>query len=147
MQETIEKNKQIVRGIFEDFVNVGNISPLTNLAADEFEGPNGAKGPEGFIKPYVGLVTGFPDIHYTLIDLIAEGDKVVVRWSWKGTHQGNFMGYPASGKSITNEGVGIFQLKDGKILRAWVQTDRVGFMQDMEILPRDLRSIAASKPK
>src|SRR5262249_41450532 len=108
-------------------------------------------GRAAFLIPIEALREGFPDIHYTLEDLLAEGDKVAVRWHWKGTHRATFHGpggvYPATGKVISNDGMAIFQLKDGRVVRSWLMTDRLGFLQEVGALPKGpLPAASPAKP-
>ena len=83
----------------------------------------------------VGLRTAFPDIHYTLDDVVAEGDRVAVRWHWTGTHKAPFRAFPATGKAVTNPGTGIFRFQDGKIVAAALETDRLGFLEQIGVVP------------
>ena len=75
--------------------------------------------------------TAFPDQHYTLEDLIAEGDKVVCRYTWRATHQGEFMGVPATGKVVTYTGIIISRFARGKVVEDWVNADMLGLMQQL----------------
>ena len=114
--QTRDENKRNVETLFDDCFNQGDLGLIDQLVGPEYVGPQGDKGPAGFRAVVVGLRTGFPDIHYTLEDVIAEGDRVAVRWHWTGTHKGPFRAFPPTGKTFTNPGVGIFQFKDGKIV-------------------------------
>jgi steroid delta-isomerase-like uncharacterized protein len=95
---------------------------------------------DGFAATLGALREGFPDIRYSIADLIAEGDRVTARWQWQGTHSGVFRGpagtFPPTGKSISNDGIGIFQVEHGKVKRAWLITDRLGFLQEIGALPK-----------
>ena len=144
---SVERNKQIVRRIFEDYVNRGNSDVLDELFAENYAGAQAgapATGRDGFAAAQKALRDGFPDIRYSITDLIAEGDRVTARWQWRGTHSGVFRGpagtFPASGKSIANDGIGIFQVEQGKVTHAWLITDRLGFLQEIGALPRPVSS-------
>ena len=139
---TIESNKEIVRKLYEESLNKGNLGLLPDLFAADFTGPQGEKGPAGFRANIEQLLKAFPDIHYTIKDLVAEEDKVAISWTWHGTQTVQFRNIPATGKAITNEGIAIFVLKDGKIVSALTQTDRLGFLQGLGALPADLTSLA-----
>lgn len=84
-----------------------------------------------------GLATfdAFPDLKRPVEDLVAEGDKVVARWTSTGTHAGNFMGVPATGKWVTTSGITIFRLADGKIVEEWSESDMVGMLQQVGMIP------------
>jgi len=130
-----EGNKRHVEKLFDDCFNRGDLAALEELVAPEYTGVQGGKGPAGFNSVVVSLRTGFPDIHYTVDDLVAEDDRVAVRWHWTGTNNGPYRAFPPTGKSFTNPGVGIFRFKDGKIVAATLETDRLGFLQQMGAVP------------
>ena len=134
----IESNKGIVRKLFEESLNKGNLGLLPDLFAADFTGPQGQKGPAAFRATIEPLLKAIPDIHYTIKDLVAEDDKVVASWIWHGTQTGQFRNVPATGRTISNEGMAVFVLKDGKIVGASTQTDRLGFLQSIDALPTDL---------
>lgn len=142
---SIESNKAIVRKLFEEAVNKGNLDLLQDLFAASYTGPQGEKGAAGFRATIEPLLKAFPDIHYTIKDLVAEDDKVVAHWTWKGTQTGPFRNIPATGKAVSNEGIAVFVLKDGKIVSASTQTDRLGFLQGVGALPTDLTALAPPK--
>jgi steroid delta-isomerase-like uncharacterized protein len=133
--QTRDENKRKVETLFDKCFNQGDLGLLDQLVAPDYVGPLGSKGPDGFRGIVVGLRTGFPDIRYTLEDMIGEGDRVAVRWHWTGTNKGSFRAFPPTGKTFTNPGVGIFQFKDGKIVAAALETDRLGFLEQLGVVP------------
>ncbi len=74
------------------------------------------------------LRAAFPDLHVTAEDIIAEGDKVVVRGTISGTHKGEFMGIPATGKEGRVTGISTFRLADGKVCEGWAESDSLGLL-------------------
>jgi steroid delta-isomerase-like uncharacterized protein len=97
--------------------------------------PAPAPGPEGF-KQVVGMFTeSFPDMRIRLLDVIGEGDNVVTRGEWTGTHKGPFMGVPATGKSVTVKYIDIWRIDNGKAVENWVQMDFLGLMQQLGVVP------------
>jgi steroid delta-isomerase-like uncharacterized protein len=135
MSEQIrEQNKRDVRALFEAF-NRGDLGRVAELVGPEYVGAQGEKGPAGFNAVVIGLRTAFPDLRYTLDDVIAEGDQVAVRWHWTGTHEAPFRAFPATGKSVSNTGAGIFHLRAGKIVAATLETDRLGFLEQLGAVP------------
>jgi predicted ester cyclase len=76
----------------------------------------------------------FPS-QYTLDDVVADGDRVAVRWTWRGTFERPFRTFAATRAQITNPGIGIFQVANGKVVRAWLETDRLGFLQSIGAIP------------
>jgi steroid delta-isomerase-like uncharacterized protein len=93
--------------------------------------PMEVKGPEGF-KQWTGMMLEpyFSDSHISA-DLIAEGDKVAVRWTWTGTHRGEFMGIPPTGRHIAITGISIHRFANGKVVESWVSYDMMGMMQQL----------------
>src|SRR4051812_17769450 len=83
--QTRDQNRRTVEKLFDTF-NHADLAPLGELVAPDYVGPQGSKGPAGFASVMVGLRTAFPDIHYTLDDVLADTDRVAVRWHWTGRH-------------------------------------------------------------
>jgi predicted ester cyclase len=79
--------------------------------------------------------TAFPDIHFVAEDCIAKGDLVVQRLTSKGTHKGEFMGIPPTGKSLTVTAIEIFRIAEDKIVEQWVEADYLGLMQQLGVIP------------
>jgi steroid delta-isomerase-like uncharacterized protein len=75
--------------------------------------------------------TALPDMRYTVEDLIAEGDKVVVRFTFRATHRGEFLGVPATGKVVTVTGISISRLAGGKVVEEWAEEDHLGLLQQL----------------
>lgn len=134
-----EQNKSIVRRWIEEGWNKHNPA-----AVDQFYAPNYVQhdagrpplqGREG-LKQYVGMfLTAFPDLHFTIDDLIADGDKVVWRFSSTGTNEGSFMGISATGKRGGGTGIVIFRLADSQIAEGWVNYDALGLLQQLGVIP------------
>jgi steroid delta-isomerase-like uncharacterized protein len=81
-----------------------------------------------------GFHAVFPDAHFAIEDLIADRDRVLVRWRLTGTQQREFMGRPASHQKIETTGMSLFRLGEGKIQEIWVQSDRLGFLQQLGVV-------------
>ena len=141
----IQRNKEVVRKLIEESLNKRNMGLLQDLVSEDFVGAQGEKGPAGLEGAIGELIKAVPDIQWKIEDLIGEEDKVVVRWKWHGTHTGQFKSFAATGKSITNTAIGIFELKDGKIINTQLQTDRLGFLQELDVLPVDLTLLQTRK--
>lgn len=138
-----EQNKQIVRRLFDECFTRGQLETLPELVADDYVGPAGVgaaadRGRSGLAKTVTALRGGFPDIQYTLAELVAEDDRVAVHWTWTGTHDGQFREQPPSHARVTNDGMAIFVLKDGKIVGGSMQTDRLGFLQQLGVVSPDI---------
>jgi predicted ester cyclase/heme-degrading monooxygenase HmoA len=137
-----EKNKAIVQKIYEQALNKRDLGILKEYISDEFTGIAGKKGVAAFEEPVLSLFKAFPDIQWTILELLGEGDKVVVKWKIQGTHKEQFTCYAPTGKTASNEGMGIYEFKNGKIVHVQVLTDRLGFLQQLELLPQDLSKLA-----
>jgi steroid delta-isomerase-like uncharacterized protein len=137
-----DQNKSIIRKLYEQILNTGRWELLDPIIAEDFIGVNNQKGPTAFAATVKGLRQGFPDIQWTVEDMVAEGDKVVVRWSWQGTHSNTFMGFQPTHKSLNNHAIAIYQFRENQIIHAWLESDRVGFLQQVGVIPQDLASLA-----
>jgi steroid delta-isomerase-like uncharacterized protein len=129
-------NKVLVQSAVEDVMNGRNLSAADTLFADNFaryeaSTPNVALGRKGmaFLTSYDRRA--FSDLNYAVEDVIAEGDRVVTRWTATGTHQGFFGLYAPTGKEVTWSGVTIWQVRDGKILTIWVEQDTASQLQQL----------------
>jgi steroid delta-isomerase-like uncharacterized protein len=136
-----DQNKALARRNVEEIWNQGNLSVIGELVAPNatFHDPSvpGGKftGPEG-MRQFVQIYRGaFPDVRLTIEDLIAEGDKVVSRWTATGTHKGELMGIAPTGKRVTVTGCDIAQYQNGKIVEAWASYDMLGMLQQLGVVP------------
>ena len=139
---TVEKNKEVVRKLYEESLNLRNMELLGDLISNDYTGIQGEKGAAAFQKPVASVIAALPDVQWKLMELMAEGDKVVVRWETQGTHSGPFLNFTATGKKIINEGIAIYTLKDRKVVNVQVLTDRLGFLQALGAVPYDLTLLA-----
>jgi steroid delta-isomerase-like uncharacterized protein len=135
MGDMLDLHRRTVRRIYEDCLNGGDLAALRELVDDDYVGIAGERGPQGFAETVRGLRTAFPDIRYTVDDLVAEGDRVAIRWSWEGTHLGAFRVFPASGRRVRNTGIAIYRLRGGRVAQAWLESDRLGFLQGIGAAP------------
>jgi steroid delta-isomerase-like uncharacterized protein len=140
----MKRNKEAVRLLFEEVFNNGRVELLQDLVSDDYVGARGEKGAAAFQAQTAGLIAAFPDIQYQLKELIGEDDIVAVRWTWNGTHNAPFNAIPATGISVASEGMGIYGCRDGKIVSENIQTDRLGFLQQLGILPVNPVAAAAA---
>jgi predicted ester cyclase/heme-degrading monooxygenase HmoA len=141
------KNKEIIRGLYENALNKKNLGLLKIYIADDFIGFKGKRGYEAFAEPFLALIEAAPDLEYKIEELISEGDKVVVKWKLHGTQTGKFQYVLPTGKTFENTGMAIFKLQKDKIITAQVLTDRLGFLQELGVPPPDISSIARQSTK
>lgn len=136
-----ESNKAIVRRIFDEAFNQGNLAVLAEIiATNQVNGGPGAlpgmpSGPEGTKVLITTYRNAFPDLHFTIDEQIAEGNTVVTRWTAHGTHNGELAGIPATGKSATVVGVGVDRVENGKIVESWGIFDQAGMLQQLGVIP------------
>lgn len=135
-----ELNKATAKRFFEDIWNKGNLALLDELALPNMvvhgvppELPPSLEGLRQFIKMYR---TAFPDLQFTLGDLIAEGDKVAVRWTVTGTHTGKLLNFPVLGKKGTVTGITVTRYDEkGKIAENWFEFDQLTMLQQIGVIP------------
>jgi steroid delta-isomerase-like uncharacterized protein len=133
---SIEENKAIFRRIVEEGFNKGNLAIVDELVAtDHVNHTDNVHGPEEYKQFITMYRTAFPDLHMTVEDQIAEGDKVVNRWTSRGTHKGDLMGIPPTGKQITVMGMYVARITGGKIMEEWGNFDALGMMQQLGVVP------------
>jgi predicted ester cyclase len=117
-------NEQTVRALYQDVLSQGRLELLDTLFANAAAAARiGASVRE--------LRGGFPDIHYVLEDIVADGDRVAVRWHWTGTHEGTFRNIAPTSRAIRDSGMAIYTLHEGKITDVTLETDRLGFLQQI----------------
>jgi steroid delta-isomerase-like uncharacterized protein len=133
-----QRNREIIRRYFEEWANHGDTAVADELIATNLvlrNPPSVINSLEEYKKGMAAFHAGFPDLRFTIEDQIAEGDKITVRWTLRGTHLGEFQGRPASGKKLTVTGTSTFRLAAGKIQEIWVNMDRLGLMEQLGWLP------------
>lgn len=135
---SVVENKAIARRFLEEVINKGNQAVADELVASNFVDHNPLPGHaptrEGFKQSFVIFRAAFPDLKYTIEDMIAEGDKLVIRWKATGTHKGGLFGIPPTGKKITVTGMDIFRITGGKLVELWLNWDQLGMMQQLGIV-------------
>jgi steroid delta-isomerase-like uncharacterized protein len=134
-----EENKAVVRRVFEEVWSQGNLGLVDQLltpdVVDHDPSNPGFDGAEGQKRLVTAYQTAFPDIHFTVEDVIAEGDMAVARWTGTGTNNGNLMDMPATGKRASVTGITLCRLAGGKIAEMWTNYDALGMMQQLGLAP------------
>ena len=134
-----EENKALIRRFIEEVFNKKNLA-----AIDEFITPNHVDHtlppflpttPEGTKRAIGMYLTAFPDLHLRVEDMIAEGDKVVIRFTSRGTQKKAFGGIPPTGKQVTVSSIVIARIADGKIVEQWGLDDQMGMLQQLGLIP------------
>ncbi|MEW1847750.1 ester cyclase [Nonomuraea angiospora] len=116
--------KDVIRRFYDEVLNAGALD-----VADEIVGPGfaprggGAAGPEALRQIARYLRSALPDLRFDIEDLIAEGDRVASRWTLRGTHEGDFFGFPPTGKPLEVRACVIFRMENGKVAEIWPVID------------------------
>jgi len=135
---SIEDNKRIVRRFIEEIFVKQDEAAVDELAARDFtphSWPGVKPGTETLKQAMRRVSAGLADVSMKIEDMIAEGDRVAVRLTAHGTHRGEFMGMPASGRSYTISETHIFRLRDGQVIEHWRDADMLGLMQQLGTIP------------
>ena len=140
---SIKQNKELIRQYCIDYnqlgADVAKIRPLheryfpAGFVVHSLE--RGDRNREQSIEFQVSRVSAFPDMKVTIDDMVAEGDKVAVKYTSLGTHKATFVGIPATGKQIVGKGVEIYRISAGKIAEIWVFPDSLGMMTQLGAIP------------
>lgn len=133
------ENHAIVSRLFDEVVNAGKLPVADELVAAQLVDhthPSGvAPGREG-LKQMISMVrAAFPDLQVAVEEQIADGDKVVVRWTAHGTHEGALLGLNPTGKPVTLTGIDIFRLVDGRIVERWAEGGIRAMMEHVSTAP------------
>jgi steroid delta-isomerase-like uncharacterized protein len=128
-----DRNKALLRRFYEELWSKGNLDAISELVAEDFVDhhplPGAPPGREGLAALVTTWRTAFPDMSETCEDLIAEGDKVVGRFTMRGTHSGEFMGVAPTGRRVTMSGIDIVRVAGGKIAEFWYGEHLLELMQ------------------
>jgi predicted ester cyclase len=121
---SLEANKALVRRVFDEAFNERKLGALDEVFSPTFvdaSTPEQEPGPKGVKGYFTAIHAGFPDMQVAIGDWIAEGDKVVVRTIWRGTHTGEYEGIAPTGKQVTRTMIHIFRVEDGRIQEEWAE--------------------------
>jgi len=134
-----QENKAVVKKLTEQVFNQGELALVPELLSEGFVDHAAMPGAPPGIEGYQGFVTvvrtAFPDFHFTLEDMIAEDDKVVMRGKMSGTNSGPFMDMPATNKKANWTGTHTYRLANGKIAEHWGNIDMLGIMKQLGHIP------------
>ncbi len=134
-----EQNKRIMRRVYDEVINKGNLDLAEELIAVDLveheEFPGLSQGLEGFKQFLKMFRDAFPDLHFSVEDTVAEGDKVVSRFTIRGTHKGEFMGIAPTGRQVEVPAIDICRFADGKLVEHWGQSDMMSMMAQLGVMP------------
>ena len=145
MMETLEKkskigeiarsNKELLKRFYKEVYVDWNMELADQVLSPQFTSHDwpkgGPAGPQAFRDYYSALRSALPDARYEVDDIIAESDKVVIRWRLIGTHKGDYGGIAATGRVITLKGIAIYRVESGKIMERWVVSDLHGVLEEI----------------
>ena len=133
------ENIATVGRFVEEVINQGQLDAANELVEEDFIEldllPGQRQGREGLKEVIAMMRAGFPDLHWVIDETVAAGDKVVSRFTWTGTHQGVFLGIPATNKAVTVRGLVIDRLNAGKMADSRILMDTLGLMQQLGVIP------------
>jgi steroid delta-isomerase-like uncharacterized protein len=134
-----QDNAAIVRRFVEEVITQGKIASAAQYVwedvVEQVPLPGQGPGLDGLKDILRAMRTGFPDIHFSIQEQIAEGDKVASRFEWTGTHKGEFLGVPATGRPVRVWGIVIDRLENGRIKDTRIIMDTLGLMIQLGALP------------
>jgi steroid delta-isomerase-like uncharacterized protein len=130
-----EENKALFRRAYEELWNRGNLSVADELIAPDFinhaASPESNRGPESMRGSVTWARNAFPDLHFEIEELVAEGDTVAGRLTMRGTHQGPLMGMPPTGRSVRTNHMHFVRFREGKAVEHWGARDDLGMMRQL----------------
>lgn len=130
-----QENKRIVQRLYDELFSKWNFAVVDEVFSPDFVShdmpPGLPRGPEGVRQFYTGIRSGLPDVKLTVEDMIPEGDRVIVRWRARGTHDGPFLGIPPTGKPVSFTGIAIYRLSQGKVVERWVEVGLLGVAAEL----------------
>jgi steroid delta-isomerase-like uncharacterized protein len=138
------ENEAVVRRFWTEVLDPdgGYIEGIEDVWADDliWHGPHAlgtVQGKAAFEKVFTTILNGFPDLKVTPEKIVADDDEnlVATRYSWQGTHTGEFLGVPPTGRAVTVTGISIYRVANGKIVEEWFQQDMLGLLQQIGAVP------------
>ncbi|HEX6536243.1 MAG TPA: ester cyclase [Gemmatimonadaceae bacterium] len=133
--EIAAANKGLVRRFYKEVFGDWNMALVDEVVSPGFTSHDwpegGPTGPQAFRRFYSEIRSALPDARYEVDDLIAEGDRVVVRWRLLGTHEGDFRGIAPTGLAIVLEGIALYRVEAGKLMERWVVSDLHGVVEEI----------------
>jgi steroid delta-isomerase-like uncharacterized protein len=143
-----QEKKALVRRFVDEVQSGGNTDALDEICSPEFVNHSAPPGVpsncEGVKQLTAMFRQAFPDSYFIVEDMMAEGDKVATRKTFHGTHQGEFMGIPPTGRRVSMGLIDIVRIADGRVVEHWSMGDNLGMMQQLGVIPAPRQSEEAS---
>ena len=138
---TAAENKAVISRFIEEVMNQGRLDRMDDLVAIDFAEldplPGQRQGREGLKEVIDGMRAAFPDIHWVMDEMVAEGDAVFSYFTWTGTHRGPFLGIPATGRQIRVKGMVLDHVMKGKMSDSRILMDTLNMMQQLGVIPTE----------
>lgn len=134
----VNANKEVVKRYWLEFWNEKKGDILEDITSSDLQlhfPPGQAHQPPSLKRWFETAQSAFPDVHFTMHDLIAEGDRVVCRWSYVATNTGDFLGHKATNLKVTDQGINMFRIENGKIAELWMSGDSLGLLHQLGVIP------------
>lgn len=136
---SVEENKKFMNYFIQEVINNKNLEAANDIVAEDFiehlPFPGQGPGREGLKFALQSMFTGFPDMNWTVQEQVAEGEKVVTRFTWTGTHQGEFMGIPPTNKTVEVWGIVIDVVRNNLFDESRIIMDSVGLLHQLGVMP------------
>jgi steroid delta-isomerase-like uncharacterized protein len=133
------ENKAVIASFVEEVINKGRLERVDDLVALDFAEldplPGQQPGSEGLKQVIGAFRNAFPDIHWVIEEMVGEDDKVFSRFTWHGTHRGEFFGVPATGRQITVKGMVVDRVVAGKMAESRILMDGLSMMRQLGVIP------------
>jgi steroid delta-isomerase-like uncharacterized protein len=146
-----DQNKRIVRQVYEDVRSDGNLDLVDRIFSPDYVGhdptaqPQEVHGPAGFKDQTAGYRRVFPDLRFSIHQLVAEGDDVVVRWTARGTHRGSMVGEVPTGEPVEVSGFGSWRIEEGRVAEHWGVLDLMRLLRGIGALPAEPAASPAAR--
>lgn len=127
----LEANKDLVRRFYAEVINGRDLDAIDELLTEDFTHDGELRGRDGQRPAVAAFLDGFSDLHNRIEQILAEGDLLAARQTWRGTHDGEFAGVPATGRGVEFTSTAVLQIRDGMIAAAWDQVDVAGLMAQL----------------
>jgi steroid delta-isomerase-like uncharacterized protein len=134
------ENKAIIRRLYGEVWNGRRLDLISEIispshALHDNNASDSSIGPEAYKTQVIRFLSGFPDLRFSIDDMVAEDEKLVVSWNIAGTHRGEFMGIPATNKKMSVDGITINHIANGKIIDSYINWDALGMLQQLGVAP------------
>ena len=139
------KQKELIYFLYDTVFLKKRYEKLSEIISPDYISQFGAKGAAGFQETIFELTKAFPDAQWKVKEIIADGNKVVVKQKFSGTHKNQFQNIPPTNNTVSVDGIVTYEFKNGKITGSQIQTDRLGFLQQLGVLPIDLTNLSNKK--